>query len=81
MSSAGARLISGNRLTQFRDYLGRLVCGERRLCQVPRPGASARGELQPGDVFRAFHDVETVRCLTEGPDDLLVVGMADQDEL
>ena len=38
-------------------------------------------ELQPADVVRAFHDVKTVRCLTECPDDLFVVGVADEDEV
>ena len=71
----------GEPAPQCRDYLGRLVGGERRLGEVRDRAPRLERELEPADVVRAFHDVKTVRCLTECPDDLFVVGVADEDEV
>ena len=71
----------GEPAPQRRDYLGGLVGCERRLCEVRDRAPRLERKLQPADVVRALHDVKTARCLTESPDDLLVIGVADEDEV
>ena len=61
--------------------LGGLVGRERRLGQVGDGALRLGGELEAVHVVGAFHDVKTFRCLPEGPDDLLVVGVTDEDEV
>ena len=81
MSSAGGRGDLGEPAPQGRDDLGGLVCGERRLGEVGDRALRLERELEPVHVVGAFDDVKPFRCLAESPDDLLVVGMADEDEV